>query len=268
MNQFEDKVAIVTGGALGIGRSLCQELARKNARMVIVADIDGEGAQQVASDIIASGGRALGAHLDVARGSEVQALVNKTVAEQGRLDYMFNNAGIGVGGEFRHLTLEHWQHVLDVNIWGVIYGSQAAYQVMVSQGYGHIINISSLAGLLPLPLGTPYATSKHAVVGFSTALRIEAARLGIRVSVVCPAFIGTGIYDRTPLVGLKREGVVSELASMRIMSPEQCARIILRDTERNIAIIVVPTRARLFWWLQRANPAIVSFVLAKRLNKL
>ncbi|OGN91974.1 MAG: hypothetical protein A2Z75_05215 [Chloroflexi bacterium RBG_13_50_10] len=211
MNHFKGKVAIVTGGATGIGRAICEELGRSQAKMVIVADINGEGSQEVASAITASGGKARGVHLDVTQAVNVQELVNDTVSQHGQLDYMFNNAGVGVAGEFRHLNPEHWRHVLDVNLWGVIYGTSSAYQVMINQNSGHIINISSLAGLVPLPLGTPYATSKHAVMGFSTSLRIEAARLGVRVSVVCPAFINTGIYDTTPLVGLKREG-----ASIRI----------------------------------------------------
>ena len=267
MNRFEDKVAIVTGGATGIGRAICEELGRRQVKMVIAADINGEGAQEVASAIMASGGKARGVYLDVTQAIKMQELVSDTVSQHGQLDYMFNNAGIGVGGEFRHLNLEHWRHVMDVNLWGVIYGTSAAYQVMINQKSGHIINISSLAGLVPLPMGTPYATSKHAVMGFSTSLRIEAARLGIKVSVVCPAFIKTGIYDTTPFVGLKREGAVSELASMRIMSPERCACIILRDVERNKAIIAVPKRARLLWWLHRANPAIIGFFLGKRLAK-
>lgn len=267
MNRFEGKVAIVTGGAAGIGRAICEELGRRQAKMVVVADLNEEGAREVASGIMASGGKARGAYLDVTQAIKVQELVNETVSQHGQLDYMFNNAGVGVAGEFRHLKVEHLEHVLDVNLWGVIYGTAAAYQVMINQKSGHIINISSLAGLVPLPLGTSYATSKYAVMGFSTSLRIEAAKLGIKVSVVCPAFINTGIYDTTPLVGIKREGIVSELASMRIMSPERCACIILRDVERNIAIIVVPKRARLLWWLHRANPAIIGFFLAKRLGK-
>ena len=218
--------------------------------------------------IIAAGGRARGVHLDVTQASKMQALVDETVSQHGRLDYMFNNAGVGVGGELRHLGLEHWQHVLDVNLWGVIYGTSAAYRAMINQSSGHIINVSSLAGLVPLPLGTPYATSKHAVVGFSTSVRAEAARLGIQVSVVCPGFIKTRIYDTTPFIGVTREGAVSALASMRIMSAEKCARIILRDVERNIGIIVVPTRARLLWWLHRINPTIIASVLQKRISKL
>jgi short-subunit dehydrogenase len=119
---------------------------------------------------------------------------------------MFNNAGVGLVGEVRDLDLEHWQQLLSVNLWGAIYGTISAYQVMVQQGTGHIINVSSIAGLVPTPLGTPYATSKHALVGLSTSLRAEAAGLGVRVSVVCPAFVRTGIYDRNRYVGLRREG--------------------------------------------------------------
>lgn len=119
MNPFENKVAIVTGGASGIGRALCEELSQRGAAIVVVADINADGAQQVASSIVAAGGRAGEAHLDVSRADQVQGLVDDTVSEHGRLDYMFNNAGIAMCGEVRDMDLEHWQRIVDINLWGV-----------------------------------------------------------------------------------------------------------------------------------------------------
>ena len=114
---FDQKVAIVTGGASGIGRALCDELARRGV-LAVVADLNYEGAQAVASAIAANGGRAVAAPLDVTRATDVARLVEDTIATHGRLDYMFNNAGIGVGGEVRDLTLDHWRKCIDVNLWG------------------------------------------------------------------------------------------------------------------------------------------------------
>ena len=213
MDHFENKVAIVTGGASGIGRALCEELGHRGAAMVVVADINAEGAQQVASAITTAGGQARAAHLDVSRADDVQKLINETASEHGRLDFMFNNAGIALGGEVRDTGLEHWQRILDVNLWGVIYGTKAAYQVMVKQGFGHIVNTASLGGLIPEPMATAYATTKHAVVGLSTSLRAEAAELGVNVSVVCPGFVQTRALDTATYVGIKREDAISEMSS-------------------------------------------------------
>jgi NAD(P)-dependent dehydrogenase (short-subunit alcohol dehydrogenase family) len=128
----------------------------------------------------------------------VQELVDETVRDYGRLDYMFNNAGIGMGGEVRDMDLEHWRRVLEVNLWGVTCGTSAAYEEMVRQGFGHIVNTASLAGLIPLPMVAAYCATKHAVVGLSASLRAEAAALGIKVSVVCPGFVETGIFRSGP----------------------------------------------------------------------
>ena len=137
MNTFADKVAVVTGGASGIGRAVCKELARRGA-VVVVADLDEKGARAVASAITGTAGRALAVRTDVTKCEEVSALVNTAVREFGRLDYLFNNAGVGVGGEARDMELSHWKFVLDVNLWGVIHGVHAAYPVMIRQGFGHI----------------------------------------------------------------------------------------------------------------------------------
>ncbi len=191
MDIFRDKVAIVTGGASGIGHMLCQELCRLGA-LVVVADVDSRGAEEVASAILKAGGRARAAFLDVSRVESVRGLVDEILSEHGRLDYMFNNAGIAIVGELRDMSLEHWQRIIDVNLWGVIYGTTAAYSIMARQGSGHIINTASLAGLIGYPASTAYAATKSAVIGLSTSLRAEAAGLGVKVSVVCPGYVQTG----------------------------------------------------------------------------
>lgn len=269
MDHFENKVAIVTGGASGIGRALCEELGHRGAAMVVVADINAEGAQQVASAITTAGGQARAAHLDVSRAADVQKLIDETASEHGRLDFMFNNAGIALGGEVRDTDLEHWQRILDVNLLGVIYGTKAAYQVMVKQGFGHIVNTASLGGLIPEPMATAYATTKHAVVGLSTSLRAEAAELGVNVSVVCPGFVQTKALGSATYIGIKREDAISEMSSsMKMMDAPDCARVILRGVERNKAIITDTALTRLLWWLYRLNPAVLGPFLQKGVSDM
>ena len=128
-----------------------KHLSRRGA-CVIVADINTEGAQRVASAITTAGGRARAAHLDVVKDEGVRKLVDDTASEYRRLDYMFNNAGVNVSrGEMRDLTVEHWHSVIEVNLLGVLYGTIAAYSVMVQQGFGHIINMGSFGRIAWLP---------------------------------------------------------------------------------------------------------------------
>lgn len=262
MGHFRDKVAIVTGGASGIGRALCEELSRKGAT-VLVADINAERAKQVASAITAAGGRARAAYVDVSQSEVVQNLVDETATAHGRLDFMFNNAGIGILGDARDMRLEHWRQIVDVNLWGVIYGTMSAYQVMVRQGFGHIVNTASGGGLIPLPMASAYAATKFGVVGLSTSLRIEAAGLGVRVSVVCPGGIQTDIIETTRLININREKAIRKLPGMRLMDATKCARIVLRGVARNKAIITVTAFARLTWWIYRFQPALLTPIVSK-----
>ncbi len=248
---FDGKVAIVTGGASGIGCALSQQLSSRGA-LVIVADINLEGAQQVVSGITNSGGRAQAAHLDVSLADDVKKLVDDTVSEYGRLDYMFNNAGIGIGAEARDLALEHWLRIINVNLLGVVHGTTAAYPIMIKQGFGHIVNTASLAGLIGEPMGIPYVTSKFAIVGLSHTLRVEAAALGVKVSVVCPGYVQTPVWN-SPLLKIKKEDLPKPLFKM--MDATKAARCIMKGVERNHAFIVFPLHARLLWWLYRIRPS-------------
>jgi len=257
MSAFQNRIAVVTGGASGIGRALCEELARRGAA-VVVADIDFDRAQEVASAIASQGGRAEAADVDVADAKQMEKLVEQTVSRHGRLDYFFNNAGFGVVGELRDLTPEHWERLVDVNILGVVYGTMAAYRVMVRQGSGHILNMSSLNGLTPTPILTPYGTTKWAVVGFSTSLRVEAASLGVKVSVACPSLVRTNFPDRAAYVGVDKEAYLKRLPWRLMMEPEDAARAILRGVVRNQAIIICPAYGRLIWWFQRHFPWLLA----------
>jgi NADP-dependent 3-hydroxy acid dehydrogenase YdfG len=142
----ENRCAIVTGGASGIGRALAEELAHVGV-YVVVADRQVNLAERVAAGIRANRGAGIATELDVRDPSRFQAVVQATVAEAGRLDYLFNNAGIAVGGEMRDYDLEDWEDVFDVNLRGVCHGILAAYPLMIEQGFGHIVNTASLSGL-------------------------------------------------------------------------------------------------------------------------
>ena len=263
---FDGSVAIITGGASGIGRALSEALGRRGAS-VVLADRQVTLAQEVADGIQERGGQASAVELDVTDFAAVDQFVQATVQAQGRLDYMFNNAGIAIGGEVRVCQIEDWDSVLNVNLHGVVNGVQAAYPIMLSQGYGHIVNTASMAGLLPMPAAVSYATTKHAVVGLSKSLRVEAALYGIRVSVLCPGFIRTpilhgGKYGKN-LQPMPPEVQEKFIRQYRPMDPAVFAEKVLDALARNKALIIVPGWWRLFWWLSRLSPAL-ELSLAQR----
>ena len=263
MGIFKDKIAIVTGSASGIGRAVSEGLAAAGAR-VLMADLNEKLLKEAVAAIVRSGFSAQAAPLDVREFSAVKKLVDDTVAERGRLDYLFNNAGISIMGEAQLFDYGDWKDLLEVNLIGVVNGVHAAYPIMVKQGFGHIVNTGSLAGLIPTPGEVSYVASKYAVVGLSNALRIEGRDLGVKVSVVCPGLIDTPIKDNNKLINMDRAKVMHLVPKM--MPAQECAKIILRGVEKNQAIILVTGLTKLFWALQRISPALVRYIWLRNIR--
>lgn len=269
MEQFKNTVAIVTGGGMGLGQALCEELAHQGA-IVVIADIDSNAASQVAERLQQNGARVRAVHVDVANQENIAHLIESTVAEYGHLDYLFNNAGIAIGGDARDLSVEQWRRVLDVNLLGVVSGTISAYQVMARQGHGHIVNISSLSGLIPQPGNAPYCTSKHGIVGLSLSLRFEGADLGVKVSAVCPGDMKTSMYQNMVVMNMPREQIIRMSRRSHYLMPQQSAqegaRTILRGVVRNQALIVFPAAVQLIWHLYRWVPALIYRVMLHRMR--
>lgn len=259
MKGWQGKIAIVTGAASGIGLALSRAMIERGA-IVWMTDVNAAGAEQAAASL---GTRARTAGLDVRDEAAVRALVDQVVAEYGRIDVLFNNAGIGVGGEAHELTAAHYDRCIDVNLRGVVHGILAAYPHMMKQHSGHIVNTASMAGLTPAPLIAPYAMTKHAVVGLSTSLRIEAARHGVGVSVLCPSVIETPILDAQNPADLPKLRWMPDARQFltkyagKPYPADKLAEYTLSSVEKNRAVIVVPAFARLGYALYRLAPGLV-----------
>lgn len=267
------RIAIVTGAGSGIGAAVSKALVGRGDS-VVVADIDGEAAERVSKQLSVGGpGTASPATVDVRDAGAVSRLVNETAELHGRLDLVFNNAGIGVGGDVEELTVAHWDRVIDVNLRGVVHGVQASYPIMVRQGNGHIINTASLAGLIPSPYLAPYAATKHAVVGMSLSLRAEAARNGVRVTAVCPGFVDTPILDKGGPDDLPKSSMgdsAREVASQvpgGLYDPSLLATDILRGVERNLPIVIAPRSARVAWRMHRLAPRLFTALAARQAQR-
>jgi NAD(P)-dependent dehydrogenase (short-subunit alcohol dehydrogenase family) len=252
------KIAFVTGGASGIGAALTTKLIDGGAE-VWIADRQIGPAQELAQRLVSGGAKAHAIELDVRSYPSFERAVAEVVQQSGRIDYLFNNAGIGVSGEIDSYTLDDWNDVFDVNLRGVVHGIQAVYPIMIRQHSGHIVNTASMAGLVTSPGMASYTATKHAVVGISKALRLEAERHGVQVSVFCPGVIRTpiltgGKYGRFD--GVSDEQLVKFWEPFRPMAPEKFAERALRAVFRGDAIIVVPAWWKALWYLERLSPAL------------
>ena len=257
---------MVTGAGSGLGEALARELAGRGTAVLLV-DSREDAARAVAEDLSAGGADCRAVGLDVRDSSGLEEVLRDFAEARGRLDFMFNNAGIATAGELRDHTAAEVDEVLDVNLRAVAHGTRLASALMADRGGGHIVNTASMAGLAPVPGSAAYAASKHGVVGLSLSARAEGAASGIRVSVVCPGLVRTRIFEAARLVRLE------ELPDLvfPMQEPTASARQILRGVSRNKAIIITPGWWRAFWWLARVSPGLAMLVArhaASRVRRL
>ncbi len=263
-NVYRDTVCLVTGAASGIGRAVSEQLAGFGAH-VVATDINEALLEEAMAPLVEQGRAVTTMTLDVSDYDAFTTVVDEIVARNGRLDYIFNNAGLAIVGEVRDTEIEDWKKVLSVNLDGVVHGSLLAYKQMVRQGHGHIVNVASVEGLIPFPATVSYVTTKFGVVGLSEGLWVEGRDLGIDVSVVCPGWIRTNIVTGARFVNMDRERVL-EAVKLWIrfgVSAEECARVMLRGVARKKRIITVTGLARIMWWIARISPTFMMSLVRK-----
>ena len=226
--RMQGKVALVTGGSSGIGRATALAFAREGAKVVVAADKNVEGGKETIGLIKKTGGEATFVKADVSKAAEVEALVDKTIALYGRLDYAHNNAGIlGARGSLTELTEEQWDHNINVNLKSVWLCMKYEILYMVEHGGGAIVNTSSLAGLRALEGSPFYVASKHGIIGLTKSAALEYGKAGIRVNTVCPGLILT-----PPILKDFRDSLAEAVRKERIPlgrvgNPEEVAEVVV-----------------------------------------
>lgn len=246
---FRGKSVIVTGAASGIGRAIAEQCANAGASVLLTDVVD--EVNDVAKQI---GVSAKAMIVDVSDRDQVAAAVEQVVTEHGSLDFIFNNAGVAIFGEVEEVTLDHWDKIVDVNLKGVAYGVKLAYDQMVKQGSGHIINTASVAGLIPVPLQTHYVATKHAVVGLGKTLAIESVEHNVHVTTFCPGFISTGMMDNNTLRGTMDVPDARKLVPVPAMSADKAVENLLNGVAKKKQIVITPFYGRIGWWLERFSP--------------
>ena len=250
MKDFNDKVVVITGAASGIGRAVARAFSEKGARVHLV-DIDADGLKSLAAELGATAHK-----VDCTGAKAVQALADAVFAAEGRVDVLCNNAGVVCGGPVEEIPLKDWRWAIDVNLWGVIHGVRAFVPRMLQQGgEGHIVNTSSMAGLVPFPFVAPYVASKSAVAGLSEALDCELAPRGIRVTALCPGAVKTNVMrsGRLKLPGTWTERITG-LVDRRGATPEQAAKDVLSAIRRKRPLQISGATSMFpLWIIKRAS---------------
>ncbi|MDD9936509.1 MAG: SDR family NAD(P)-dependent oxidoreductase [Myxococcales bacterium] len=196
MKELKDRVAVVTGGASGIGLAMARRFGREGMKLV-VADIERAALEEAAAGLEADGAEVLAVATDVSDAEQMDALGAKTLERFGAVHVLCNNAGVGASGRVWELTLADWQFTLGANLWGVIHGLRVFTKHLIEQGEGHIVNTASMAGMISMPGVAPYNVSKFGVVTLSETLFGELRGIDspVGVSVLCPSFVDTRIHE-------------------------------------------------------------------------
>ena len=230
--ELRDKVAVVTGGATGIGRALCRRFAMEGARGVVVADLDGDGAEQVASEI-----DGLAFTADVSVEADIINLVAKTNERYGQVDLFCSNAGIGVDGG-AEVSDADWQRIWNINFMAHVYAARAVLPQMLERGAGYLLHTASAAGLLTQVGSAPYSVTKHAAVAFAEWLAITYGERGIKVSCLCPQGVRTNMLEQARGGAFLRESA---------LDPEQVADTVVTGlAEEHFLILPHPEVAEYF----------------------
>lgn len=260
LDRFAGKVVVITGGAKGLGRGLSEALARAGARLV-VGDIDIASANALCDGLTQASCAATAVDVDVTDATSVDRLIAQAVALHGRIDYMINNAGIAAGGEFQDVSAAAVRRVIEIDLLGAAYGTLAAYKLMVRQRGGHIVNIASMLALFPNPLSAAYVAAKHGLGGLTQSVMAEAAAHDVHLTLVCPGYIATNLFQAGTFEGsLRSDNVVSRIP-FRLLDIDAAVDHILRAMLARKPIAVFPFYARALWWTHRFSPRLMLGLL-------
>ncbi|NKB43691.1 MAG: SDR family NAD(P)-dependent oxidoreductase [Alphaproteobacteria bacterium] len=243
MREFTGQVAFISGAGSGIGRGMAEAFAAAGMKLVL-GDVDGESVRSVTTDLSVQGADALAVDLDVADRASWDAATQHAESKYGSVDILCNNAGVaGLSRPVEEIPIEEWRWMTDINLYGLVHGLQCFVPRLKAKGSGHIVNTSSIGGLVPLPKFSEYMAAKHAVVGLSGSVRQELEPFGIGVSVLCPGAVQTALGETTvrqrpgrATLAAARSDVVGDLP-WRYIEPIDVGRLTLQGITDNQAFI-------------------------------
>ena len=257
MRDLKSKVVLVTGAGSGIGRAAALAFAAEGSRLVL-CDLDQPRLDAVAAEVRAHGEVLLASKVDVASRAEMEAFADAVHSKVAAVDVLVNNAGVGLSGGLLDTTLDDWEWVLSVNLWGVIHGLHFFVPPMVKRGAGgHVVDVASGLGLVGAPGVIGYVTSKFAVVGLSESLRAELLPHRIGVSTICPGVIRTAIFSSARVRGAEaqaRHPRILELVARIGTEPKAVAQAMIGAVRHDRGVVPVALEAWVSWWVKRFFP--------------
>ncbi|BCS95755.1 putative short chain dehydrogenase/reductase [Desulfoluna limicola] len=265
IRDLKEKVVVITGAGAGIGRLTALAFAREGADLVL-SDICDDRINAVAREIESLGARVLTYVVDVGDREQMVSFAAYVIRERGHVDVLVNNAGVSVGGTVADSSIENWEWVFRINVWGVIYGIKAFLPHMIDRRYGQIVNMSSLLGLVGIP-GTPaYNTTKFAVSGLSESMRVEVRKYNIGVSNICPSWMKTRIVEDGRMefkdaFKVNRTSVVKAYDKYA-WPPEWVAKAVVRAVRKDKAVVPVGPDAWVLWFLKRSSQNLYDLVMS------
>lgn len=263
--EFKDNVVILTGASTGIGEAMAHQLAERGAWLALAAR-NAQKLEAVAAVCRARGGRALVAPTDVTDEEECRELVERAVAEYGRVDTLINNAGLSMWMKFEDVEdLDSLEYLMRVNFFGSMYCTYYALPYL-KRTKGRIVAIASVAARTGIPTRTGYSASKHAMVGFFESLRIEVEDDGISVTIAFPDFVASGMHTRSLGADGKPLGH-NPLQVDKIMTSETCARLILDGAAARKRQVIMSNRSRFGQWLKLIAPGRVDRIAKRAIEK-
>ncbi|MHB8896220.1 MAG: SDR family NAD(P)-dependent oxidoreductase [Candidatus Geothermincolia bacterium] len=267
MADFRGKVVVITGAAHGLGEATAKAFAARGARLAL-CDIDGEGLRTIKGVLEARGAEVMTDIVDVAQAWQVEEFSDKVFKEMGGVDVLVNNAGVAVAGKLEDMKLEDWQWIMGINMWGVVHGSHFFYPRMAQRGSGHIVNISSAAGLIPLPMLSAYSGIKSAILAMTRIWRAEGAVSGVGFTAVCPGFMTTNISKSARTCSGTRRRSPSQFGEMvdkffirGQYDPAKVAEAIVRAVDSNKGIVRAGFETHLVDWINRFSRSLTDFIL-------
>ena len=257
MKLIRGKIALVTGAASGIGRALALRLAREGAQLFLL-DVDDRGLAEVVSAARQYDVEVKGARCDVTQPEQVDRCVDRLLSSWGHVDILVNNAGITYYGHSHHMSAEHWEQLLAVNLHGPIQFTRRLLPALLSRPEGHILNVASVCGLVGMGRVAAYTTSKFALVGLSESLRAEYGRRGLGVTALCPGLVDTMLFESASRGEDRREN--KRPPKFLLASPEKIANRAVKAIYRNQAVVLMQPYARLLYTTKRFSPWILDWI--------
>lgn len=257
------QVIAITGGGSGLGQALARLYAKRGWHIAI-SDLSAERAAALAAELAQSGTEVLAQVCDIRKAEDLQAFVDAVAARFGRIDIFVNNAGVAGAGSLEQTSFDDWQWMLDINLMGVVRGSKAVVPLLRKQGFGHVVNIASLAGVASAPMMASYNVAKAGVISLSESLRSDLSGTGVGVTVVCPSFFVSDLHSTARTSNADQQRIVAKMVNKAQYTADDIAAIVARAVDAKRFMVLPQKDAKFTWWFKRIAPERFHHWVVKR----